>query len=139
MYGLNDKIGNISFYDSSGQSEYSFQKPYSEKTAQTIDEEVRKMIDGAYERTKDLLKANKEKLTKLAEQLLDKEVIFKEDVEKIFGVRPYKAREPIVEQEKRESKLKKKEEEKDKENSDPKTKPQNKENDSNAESLELIS
>ncbi|MCI5057130.1 MAG: ATP-dependent zinc metalloprotease FtsH [Flavobacteriales bacterium] len=94
VYGLNDKVGNISFYDSSGQSEYSFQKPYSEKTAQTIDEEVKSLIDGAYARTKDLLQKNKDKLAQLAEQLLDKEVIFKEDVEKIFGVRPFKKSEP---------------------------------------------
>ncbi|MBS1637308.1 MAG: ATP-dependent zinc metalloprotease FtsH [Bacteroidetes bacterium] len=88
-YGLNDKVGNISYYDSSGQSEYSFGKPYSENTAKTIDEEVKKMVDIAYARTKQILIANKEKLTRLAEQLLDKEVIFKEDLETIFGKRPF--------------------------------------------------
>ena len=89
VYGLNDKIGNISFYDSSGQSEYSFSKPYSEKTAQLIDEEVSSMVEEAYKRTKKILSENKEKLTQLAELLLEKEVIFKEDLEKIFGKRKY--------------------------------------------------
>lgn len=88
-YGLNDKIGNVSYYDSSGQSEYSFNKPYSENTAKTIDEEVKKMIDIAYARTKTILLANKDKLTQLAEKLLEKEVIFKEDLETIFGKRPF--------------------------------------------------
>lgn len=88
-YGLNDKIGNVSYYDSSGQSEYNFNKPYSENTAKIIDEEVKKMIDIAYARTKTILLANKEKLTQLAEKLLEKEVIFKEDLEAIFGKRPF--------------------------------------------------
>lgn len=88
-YGLNDKIGNISYYDSSGQSEYSFGKPYSESTAKTIDEEVKKMTDVAYAKTKQILLSNKEKLTMLAEKLLEKEVIFKEDLEDIFGKRPF--------------------------------------------------
>jgi ATP-dependent metalloprotease FtsH len=88
-YGLNDKIGNVSYYDSSGQSEYSFNKPYSESTAKIIDEEVKKMIDIAYARTKTILLANKEKLTQLAEKLLEQEVIFKEDLEAIFGKRPF--------------------------------------------------
>ncbi len=88
-YGLNDKIGNVSYYDSSGQSEYSFNKPYSENTAKTIDEEVKKMIDIAYARTKTILLANKDKLTQLAEKLLEQEVIFKEDLEAIFGKRPF--------------------------------------------------
>ena len=88
-YGLNDKIGNVSYYDSSGQSEYSFNKPYSENTAKIIDEEVKKMIDIAYARTKAILLANKDKLTLLAEKLLEKEVIFKEDLEAIFGKRPF--------------------------------------------------
>ncbi len=96
-YGLNEKIGNISYYDSSGQSEYSFSKPYSETTARTIDEEVKKMTDVAYAKTKRILLNNKEKLTTLAEKLLEKEVIFKEDLEDIFGKRPFdKAEEPEV-------------------------------------------
>lgn len=89
VYGLNDKVGNISYYDSSGQSEYNFQKPYSEKTGQLIDEEVSKMVEDAYVRTKNILSDHKEELTKLAELLLEKEVIFKEDVEKIFGKRQF--------------------------------------------------
>lgn len=88
-YGLNDKIGNISYYDSSGQSEYSFGKPYSEATAKTIDEEVKRMIDVAYARTKQILTMHKDKLTTLAEKLLEKEVIFKEDLEEICGKRPF--------------------------------------------------
>jgi len=90
VYGLNEKIGNISFYDSSGQNEYSFQKPYSEKTGQLIDEEVSKLVEDAYERTKKILEDHKDKLTKLATLLLEKEVIFKADLEKIFGKRTFK-------------------------------------------------
>jgi cell division protease FtsH len=89
IYGLNDKIGNVSFYDSSGNQDYNFTKPYSEKTAETIDEEVRNLIDFCYKRTIDLLKEHKDQLDHLAKELLDKEVIFKEDLEKIFGKRPY--------------------------------------------------
>ncbi len=88
IYGLNEKVGNISFYDSTGQNEYNFNKPYSEKTGQTIDEEVSKLIEAAYVRTKGILMQHKDHLTELAHLLLDKEVIFKEDVEKIFGKRP---------------------------------------------------
>ncbi len=89
MYGLNDRIGNISYYDSSGQQEYSFGKPYSERQAQTIDEEVSKLVESQYVRAKRILVENKDKLTALATQLLEKEVIFKEDLEKIFGDRPF--------------------------------------------------
>ena len=89
IFGLNERIGNISYYDSSGQQDYSFSKPYSEKTAEIIDEEVKKLIDLAYQRTKKLLVDNKEKLDKLAHRLLEKEVIFKEDLEEIFGHRPW--------------------------------------------------
>ena len=96
-YGLNDKIGNISYYDSSGQSEYNFNKPYSENTARIIDEEVKKLIDIAYAKTKQILQSNKEKLTLLAQKLLEKEVIFKEDLEEIFGKRPFdKVEEAVV-------------------------------------------
>jgi ATP-dependent metalloprotease FtsH len=87
-YGLNKKIGNISYYDSSGQSEYAFTKPYSEKTAQEIDEEIRKLVSIAYERAKEVLSSHREKLIELAEYLLEKEVIFAEDLERIFGKRP---------------------------------------------------
>ncbi|MBX3164858.1 MAG: ATP-dependent zinc metalloprotease FtsH [Bacteroidetes bacterium] len=88
-YGLNNKIGNVSYYDSTGQSEYSFGKPYSEDTAKTIDEEVKKMIEIAYAKTKQILNDHKVQLTVLAEKLLEKEVIFREDLETIFGKRPY--------------------------------------------------
>ena len=88
-YGLNSKIGNISYYDSSGQSEYAFNRPYSERTAQIIDEEVSKLIEAAYIKTKQILIENKELLTRLAELLLVKEVIFKEDLEEIFGKRMF--------------------------------------------------
>jgi len=89
LYGLNDRIGNVSYYDSSGQSEYTFGKPYSENTAKTIDEEVSKIVEGQYTRAKQILTENKDKLTALATQLLEKEVIFKEDLAKIFGDRPF--------------------------------------------------
>ena len=95
-YGLNERIGNISYYDSSGQSEYSFNKPYSEYTAKMIDEEVKKMTDIAYAKTKQILISNKVKLTLLAEKLLEKEVIFKEDLEEIFGKRPFEKHDEIV-------------------------------------------
>lgn len=95
VYGLNEKIGNISFYDSSGQ-EFMMQKPYSDKTAQIIDEEVKKFVDMAYIRTKELLMENKTKLEQLAKQLLDKEVIFREDLERIFGKRPFDKEEEAV-------------------------------------------
>jgi ATP-dependent metalloprotease FtsH len=96
MYGLNDRVGNVSYYDSSGQSEYTFGKPYSERTAQTIDEEVSKLIESQYVRAKRILTENKDKLTALATQLLEKEVIFKEDLEKIFGDRPFTKSEPAT-------------------------------------------
>jgi ATP-dependent metalloprotease FtsH len=89
IYGLNDKLGNITYYDSSGQNEFGFNKPYSEKTAQLIDEEIHKLIESQYQRAKEILTNNKEKLTLLAEHLLEQEVIFKEDLVKIFGPRPY--------------------------------------------------
>lgn len=86
IYGLNDKVGNVSFYDSSGQSDYSFSKPYSEKTAEMIDEEVRTLIETSYQRTLKILEENKDKLILLADKLLEKEVIFRDDLEAIFGV-----------------------------------------------------
>jgi AFG3 family protein len=87
-YGFNKKIGNISFYDSTGQQNTGLQKPYSEETGKLIDEEVRKLVGSAYEKTKALLQQNNEQLTKVAELLLQKEVIFKEDLESILGTRP---------------------------------------------------
>ncbi len=88
-YGLNKKVGNISFYDSTGQAEYSFSKPYSEKTAELIDQEVHLLIENAYQRTKELLSTHRYMLDQLAQQLLEQEVIFKEDLERIFGKRPF--------------------------------------------------
>ncbi|MFT6210138.1 MAG: cell division protease FtsH [Bacteroidia bacterium] len=97
VYGLSEKLGNISFYDSSGQSEYSFSKPYSEKTAELIDKEVSEMVEAAYKRTIKILTENKGKLEKLAENLLDKEVIFKENLEVIFGKRKWDRDEDLAE------------------------------------------
>jgi ATP-dependent metalloprotease FtsH len=104
-YGLNDKIGNVSYYDSSGQSEYSFGKPYSEHTAEMIDAEIKNMINEAYYTTKEILMNNKEKLTSLAEKLLDKEVIFRDDLELIFGKRLYESREQQLEKVEKEKQI----------------------------------
>ena len=93
IYGLNDKIGNISYYDSSGQSEYNFGKPYSEHTAKTIDEEISKLIENQYQRAIKILTENKDKLEALAGKLLEKEVIFREDLEEIFGKRAWEPEE----------------------------------------------
>ncbi len=88
-FGLSKKLGNISFFDSSGSQEFYFTKPYSEKTAEVIDSEVHNIVESAYQRAKDLLIANREKVSQLAKLLLEKEVIFREDVEHIFGPRPW--------------------------------------------------
>ena len=93
IYGLNDKIGNISYYDSSGQSEYNFGKPYSEHTAKTIDEEISKLVENQYQRAIKILTENKDKLEALAGKLLEKEVIFREDLEEIFGKRAWESEE----------------------------------------------
>jgi cell division protease FtsH len=87
FFGMSDKVGNISFYDSSGQSDFGFTKPYSEKTAELIDAEVNLIISESYARAKEVLKNNMKGLTELAELLLEKEVIFSEDLERIFGKR----------------------------------------------------
>lgn len=89
IYGLNEKVGNISYYDSSGQSEYSFGKPYSEQTAKTIDEEIKAMVENQYQRAVKILEENRDKLDALASKLLEKEVIFREDLEEIFGKRAW--------------------------------------------------
>ena len=89
VYGLNDKVGNITYYDSSNGNEYGFTKPYSEKTAETIDKEISSIIEKEYQRAIKLLENNRAKLVELAEVLLDKEVIFKDNLEKIFGKRPF--------------------------------------------------
>ncbi len=88
MYGMNDKIGNVSFYDSK-QSEYQFNKPYSEATAEAIDDEVRKIIDQAYSRTKALLAENRAGLEAVAKELLEKEILFQKDLVRILGKRPF--------------------------------------------------
>jgi len=87
IYGLNEKVGNVTYYDSSGQNEYSFGKPYSEETAITIDTEISALIEGQYQRAIKLLTENKDKLIKLADILIEKEVLFKDDLEQIFGKR----------------------------------------------------
>ena len=89
IYGLNEKVGNISYYDSSGQSDYSFGKPYSDQTAKMIDEEISKIIEGQYQRAVQILRDNKDKLDALSSKLLEKEVIFREDLEEIFGKRAW--------------------------------------------------
>jgi cell division protease FtsH len=88
-YGLDKEIGNISFYDSSGQSEYGFQKPFSDKTAEKIDAQIRTMVEEAYNKAKTILTENREKLDALATILVEREVIFREDVENIYGKRPW--------------------------------------------------
>lgn len=88
-FGLNKEIGNVSYYDSTGQQEYSFSKPYSEATAQLIDTEIKKIVEKAYLRAKEILTENRDKLEDLASILLKKEVIFREDIEAIFGKRPF--------------------------------------------------
>jgi len=93
VYGLSEKIGNITYYDSSGQNEYGFTKPYSERTAELIDKEISDIIEKQYQRALKLLEENKEKLIELAEVLLKKEVIFKDNLEKIFGKRPFDKKE----------------------------------------------
>jgi len=87
VYGMNDKVGNISFYDP--HQDQTFTKPYSEETSKLIDEEVRKLIDAAYERTKALLREKKADVEKLAEALLEREVLFQSDVEALIGHRPF--------------------------------------------------
>jgi cell division protease FtsH len=89
IYGLNDKIGNVTYYDSSGQNEYNFSKPYSEDTAITIDKEISALIESQYERAIQILEENKDKLNQLADILIEKEVIFKDDLEAIFGKRTF--------------------------------------------------
>lgn len=89
VYGLNEKLGNITYYDSSGQTDYNFSKPYSEETARTIDQEISIIIEAQYQRAIKLLQENRDKLEQLADILIEKEVIFKDDLENIFGRRPF--------------------------------------------------
>ena len=95
-YGMSPKIGNISYYDSTGQSEWNFTKPFSEQTNQDIDSEVKRMVEEAYKRAKEIILASRDKLDQLAQVLFEREVIFRDDVEQIYGPRPW-------EEEKRES------------------------------------
>jgi AFG3 family protein len=87
VYGMNDKVGNISFYDP--QNEGGFTKPYSEETGKMIDSEVRNIVDQAYSRTKKLLQDKIEAVRIIAEELLLKEVLYKEDLERLIGMRPF--------------------------------------------------
>ncbi|MFZ9755406.1 MAG: peptidase M41, partial [Bacteroidia bacterium] len=87
MYGMSEKVGQVSFHDPQG--EYGYQRPYSEVTAQMIDEEVRRLINEAYARTLALLTEKKEQVETVAKELLEKEIIFKADIERLIGVRPY--------------------------------------------------
>ncbi|HPZ86986.1 MAG TPA: ATP-dependent zinc metalloprotease FtsH [Flavihumibacter sp.] len=93
VYGMNDKVGNVSFYDP--QQENSFTKPYSEETSRLIDHEVRTLIDAAYERTKELLQSKRNEVGLLAEQLLEKEVLFQSDVEQLIGKRPFEEKKTL--------------------------------------------
>ncbi|MBD0824215.1 ATP-dependent zinc metalloprotease FtsH [Aestuariibaculum marinum] len=99
IYGLSDKVGNLTYYDSSGQNEYGFTKPYSEQTAELIDKEISDIIEKQYKRAVELLEENKDKLTELAEVLLEKEVIFKDNLQKIFGERQFETEEVETKQE----------------------------------------
>ncbi len=97
VYGLNDQIGNITYYDSSGQSDFNFSKPYSEETAQTIDKEISKIVEKQFIRACKIIKTHKGKLNKLASRLLEKEVIFRDDLISILGNRPFaEKKEPVV-------------------------------------------
>ncbi|WP_312323066.1 ATP-dependent zinc metalloprotease FtsH [Soonwooa sp.] len=89
IYGLSEKVGHVSYYDSSGQNDYAFSKPYSEKTAEIIDDEIQRFVQSQYERAIQILTDNQDKLTALANKLLEKEVIFREDLEEIFGKRAW--------------------------------------------------
>ncbi|MFL2595318.1 MAG: ATP-dependent zinc metalloprotease FtsH [Flavobacteriaceae bacterium] len=100
VYGLNDKIGNITYYDNNSQSEFGFTKPYSEETAKQIDEEISKIVEREYKRALSLLRKHKKKLSELAEHLLEKEVIFKDDLVSIFGKRPFEKEETVEEKDK---------------------------------------
>ncbi|GAB3587362.1 ATP-dependent metallopeptidase FtsH/Yme1/Tma family protein [Hymenobacter daeguensis] len=91
IYGMNAKLGNVSYYDSKGQNEYGFSKPYSEATAQLIDEEIRNIIEQAYTRTKELLTERRHELEVVAKELLEKEVLLQDDLERLVGKRPFES------------------------------------------------
>ncbi|MBP5326979.1 MAG: ATP-dependent zinc metalloprotease FtsH [Bacteroidales bacterium] len=88
-YGMSPKVGNISYYDSTGQSEWNFTKPFSEQTNEAIDSEVKRLVEEAYQRSKEIILSSRDKLDELAKVLFEREVIFREDVEKIYGSRPW--------------------------------------------------
>ena len=96
VYGMNKNIGNISFYDSK-QSDYNFTKPYSDSTAEKIDSEVKRIVDSAYDRTKKLLIDKREQLEKIANKLLEKEILFQNDLERLIGKRPFDAKKELEE------------------------------------------
>ncbi len=114
IFGMSEKVGNVSYYDSTGQSDFSFTKPYSEKTAELIDEEVKSLIESQYKRAIDVLTKNREGHEKLANLLLEREVIFSEDLEVIFGKRPWEKKHVIPENGFVEDKVKTKNTEKEK-------------------------
>ena len=89
IFGMSPRIGNLSYYDSTGQSDFSFTKPYSEKTAELIDEEAKNMVEASYARAKEILESHKEQHRQVAELLLEREVIFSDDLERILGKRPW--------------------------------------------------
>ena len=93
IYGLNEKVGNVTFYDPAGES--GFVKPYSEKTAELIDNEIKNIIETQYQRAIDLLESKKDILKLLAERLIEREVIFKDDLEELFGKSPFKNNNPV--------------------------------------------
>jgi cell division protease FtsH len=93
-YGMNSKVGNVSFYDPT--QENTFTKPFSEETGKIIDEEVRGIIDEAYQRTLELLKEKKKEVEILAKELLDKEVLHKSDVELLIGKRPFEDKATVI-------------------------------------------
>lgn len=88
-YGMSPKIGNVSYYDSTGQSDWNFTKPFSEETNEAIDSEVKRLVEEAYQRAKEIITASRDKLDQLAQLLFEREVIFREDVENIYGERPW--------------------------------------------------
>ena len=94
VYGMNKNIGNISFYDSK-QSDYNFTKPYSDSTAEKIDSEVKRIVDSAYDRTKKLLLDKREQLEKIANKLLEKEILFQNDLERLIGKRPFDTKKEV--------------------------------------------
>src|SRR6185436_12120901 len=103
VYGMNEKVGNVSFYDP--QQETAFTKPYSEETSKIIDQEVRKLIDENYLRTKGLLIEKKADVEKLAEALLEREVLFQSDVEALIGKRPFEEKKPLTDDEEKKDDL----------------------------------